>query len=181
MFFEQVLGPCHKCNGSGKFYESLCEKCFGKGLLQKTETITLDIKKGSLFKAIVMENMGQQNDPKQKPGHLIIEVDLKKENLYDFDRNHNLLLNHFIDPVIGMVGGKVNINHPDGSNFDIHLNPYTPNGFKIKTNLQGLPKSNNEYGDLLVNFMYKTPENLEQNEIDCLNQYLNFRNARGLL
>lgn len=180
MFFQQILGPCQKCSGSGKFYENLCTKCNGNGTIDKTENIELNIKKGSLFKAIVMENMGHQNDPKFKAGHLIIEVNLKQHSSYEFDRNYNLMLNCHIDPVQAILGGAINLKHPNGESFTLVLNPYTPNDFRMKTNATGLPKSENQYGDLLVRILYKTPNDLNVQEQNLLQDYLKSRTDRGV-
>lgn len=180
-YFEHVSGPCRNCKGLGKIYEILCSDCNGKSTVDQVESLDLTIKKGSLFKAIVLENMGHQFDPNQKPGHLIIEINLRNHPSYQFDRNSNLMLNQYVDPILATIGGSITIKHPNGNTFDVNLDRYTKNEHKIKTNNHGLPRSENEYGDLIINFLYKNPENLNDDEINILNQYLTSRKNRGVL
>ena len=180
-FFEQILGPCQKCNGSGKIFENICKTCSGNGKLNKKESFTIDIPKGSLFTAKVFKEMGNQNDPSSPPGDLIIEFDLEKNENYEFDNQYNLLLNYKIDPILALLGKKILINHPNGSILPLELRKYTQNNSIFKVDGKGLPKLNEEYGDLMVRILYKTPEDLSEEEENILNSYLSFREKRGVL
>lgn len=180
-FFEQVLGPCQSCNGSGKNFENKCTTCDGNGKVQKKESMVLNIEKGSLFKAKIFKNMGNQMDLSQAPGDLIIEIDLDKNDNYEFDHNYNLLLNYNLDPSLAFLGKPIKIHHPNGSIVDIKLDKYTSNNHVIKIDGKGLPKSNEEYGDLMIRILYNTPKDLSEEEEKILNTYLNLREKRGVL
>lgn len=180
-FFEQVLGPCQMCSGSGKSFENKCNICNGNGKVQKKEFMVLNIEKGSLFKAKVFKNMGNQNDPLQPAGDLIIEIDLEKNDNYEYDHNYNLLLNYKIDPSLAILGKGVKINHPSGIHLDMNLDKFTKNNHVIKIEGKGLPKSSEEYGDLMVRILYNTPEDLSEEEEKILNTYLSLREKRGVL
>lgn len=181
MFFEQVLGPCGSCSGRGKVFENLCSSCSGNGSINKTENFDINIVKGSLFKAMVLENLGNQIDLNQKPGHLIIEIHLNENETYRFDREYNLLIHKQIDPISAIIGCSFIIDHPDGSKLKIDLKPYTKNEFIYSVNNKGLPKSEKEYGTLLVKFLYNTPDNLTEEEENLLKSYVLKRKERGLL
>lgn len=181
MFFEQVLGPCQACLGKGKIFQNLCSDCVGNGTISKSETIDLNIVKGSLFKATVIENMGNQIDPNQKAGHLIIEIHLNENPTYRFDNEYNLLLNKTIDPIVAILGKDVVIEHPDGEKIKINLKPYTNNEYIHSVADRGLPKSENEYGTLLIKFLYNTPSDLSDEESKLLQDYVELRKQRGLL
>lgn len=181
MYIEQVLGPCQNCSGRGKIFENLCSSCNGNGNLQKQETIDLNIPKGSLFKAMVFHGMGNYIDKNSKPGDLIIEIHLASDGSFEYNQNYDLKINYSVDPVTAIVGDDIEINHPDGSNFKIKLNECTSNGSKYSVKNKGLPKNENEYGELIVEFLYNTPKDLTEFEKNILNQYVQSRKQRGIL
>ena len=181
MFFEQVLGPCQACLGRGKIFQNLCTGCAGGGTSTKTESIDLNIVKGSLFKATVIENMGNQLDPSQKAGHLIIEIHLNENPYYRYDNEYNLLINKTIDPIVAILGNEIEVEHPDGTQIKINLKSYTNNEYIHSVAGRGLPKSENEYGTLLIKFLYNTPNDISEEERKLLQDYVELRKQRGLL
>lgn len=181
MYIEQVLGPCQTCSGKGKIFENLCSNCSGNGNIQKQETIDLNIPKGSLFKAIVFSGMGNYIDKNSGPGDLIVEIHLASDGSFEFNHNYDLKINYIVDPILAILGDDVEINHPDKSKFKVKLNENTSNGTKISIKNKGLPKNENEYGELIVEFLYNTPIDLNEFEKNILNQYVKSRKQRGIL
>lgn len=181
MYFEQILGPCQTCSGRGKIFENICLNCSGNGKIQKQETLNINIPKGSLFKAMVYRGMGNKIDMNADPSDLIIEINLKQSKDYQFDQNYNLKLFKQIDPIYAILGEKIEINHPNKEKISIKLDENTPNGLNFVINNKGLPKSENEYGNLIVEFLYNTPIDLTEFEQSMLKQYVQSRQQRGIL
>ena len=181
MVVEQVLGPCSTCNGNGKIYDNLCEKCSGNCTILKSELIDLNIPIGTLFKAIVFHGMGNFIDKSNAPGDLLVEIHLKDSESYSYDYNYNLKLIKYLDPISAILGDNLKINHPTGEELSVHINEKTQNGFTEVFPNKGLPKNENEYGNLIVEFLYNTPEDLTVKEKDLLNQYIILRKQRGIL
>ena len=181
MFIEQNLGPCQNCSGKGRIYENRCQKCQGNGIIEKIESFNLELSKGTLFKARVFENLGNQQDPSSNPGHLIIEIGLEESDLYKYDSNFNLMLFKTIDPILAILGEEITIDLPNNEKIHTKLINNTNNEHVISFQNKGLPKSQNEYGTLLVKILYNIPDNISSEEKNILKSYLNSRKQRGLL
>jgi molecular chaperone DnaJ len=178
MFFEQIIGPCHHCQGKGKIYQNPCDVCKTEGHVAKKEKLSLSVEKGSLFKAMMVPDLGNHIDKNQKPGHLVLEVGLKQTPGFQFDKNYNLLVDKFIDPVEAIVGCTVRINHPDGNIFDIKIGDNISHGHCQKIQFKGLPSSADSYGDMIVRILYNNPTDLSDEEIKYLSDYLESRKRR---
>ena len=181
MYLEQVLGPCSNCNGRGKLFEKECILCQGQTKIQKNEVFDFEIPIGSLFKAVVFHGKGNHLDKSKNPGDLIVEIHLEENSSYLFDNNYNLKIIKPIDPISLIIGSDLKIDHPNGEIINLHLNESTPYDFQAVLNNKGLPKSESEYGNLVIGFMYNTPEDLTNDEKSLLSQYLDLRKQRGKL
>lgn len=180
-FIEQVLGPCQKCNGSGKTFTDPCKICNTSGTVTKNESFTLDIAKGSLFKASIMNGLGNHVEKNSPPGHLMIEIGLAAREGIGFDQDYNLFIDKKIDPIAALVGYESELLHPDGSKLNVKIKKSVSHGFIYKMNNKGLPKSEKDFGVLNIRFLYNTPQDLSQEEEQILNSYMESRKRRELL
>ncbi len=180
-FVEQILGPCQNCSGKGRVYSDPCKNCGSFGYKNKEESFTLNIPRGSLFKSTVIVDLGNHIDKGQKPGPLILEIHLNHEPGINFDREYNIFIDKYIDPIAGVLGFETKLNHPDGTKLNLKLKNKITHGHIHKLAKRGLPKSQTEYGDLNIRFLYNIPEDLSDEEIKNLESYLESRKKRELL
>lgn len=180
-FVEQILGPCQNCSGKGRVFSDPCKNCGSFGYKNKEESFTLNIPKGSLFKSSIVGDMGNHIDRGQKPGPLIVEIHLQQEPGVDIDRDYNIFIDKNIDPIAGIIGFETKLLHPDGTILNLKLKNKISHGHIQKVAKRGLPKSQTEYGDLNIRFLYNIPEDLSDEEIKNLESYLESRRKRELL
>lgn len=180
-FFEQILGQCQNCRGTGKKFVEVCKKCNGTSTVQKKESFDLKVLKGQVLKTITLNEKGNQIDVSTSPGPLMIEVLINPKENFEFSLNGDLLYNKYIDPIAAIVGCEFTFNHPAGSKIKYNLKSNVKNGQLHKTEKKGLPVSDSNYGDLYIRFVYKNPENISEEEMENLKEYLASRKERELL
>jgi molecular chaperone DnaJ len=180
-FFEQILGPCQVCSGRGSVFTTPCGSCGSSGCKNKVESFTMKIPKGSLFKTTMINDLGNHIDKGQKPGALIVEINLIQELGINIDREYNIYIDKHIDPIAALTGFETKLSHPDGTSLNLKLKNKISNGYIHKVSKRGLPKSESEYGDLNIRFLYNIPEDLSEEEIKMLESYVESRRKRELL
>ena len=129
-FFEQILGPCQVCSGRGSVFTTPCGSCGSSGCKNKEESFTMKIPKGSLFKTTMINDLGNHIDKGQKPGALIVEINLIQEPGINIDREYNIYIDKHIDPIAALTGFETKLSHPDGSS----LNPVSYTHLTLPTN-----------------------------------------------
>lgn len=180
-FFEHIMGPCGICSGRGKTFKQNCEKCNCAGIIDKQEMFEVLIKKGQALKTIVLSERGNQIDPNQPPGHLLLNIGVKDVENYKIENNGDLTYIKNIDPVAAIVGFNFTFNHIDGSNIKFKLKSNVAHGQKHKVSRKGLPVNETSNADLYLQFMYKIPENISDLELDTLKEYVKSREEKNLL
>jgi molecular chaperone DnaJ len=179
MFFEQIIGPCNQCAGRGRIYQNPCNECNTQGHVPKIEKLNLNIEKGSIFKAMMVPDLGNHIEKSSKPGHLVLEVGLKQHSQYQFDKNYNLIIDKLIDPVEAVMGCTIRINHPDGSIFDVRIGDNIAHGHCQKIQFKGLPSTSETCGDMIIRILYNNPKDLSDEEKKYLSDYLESRKRRN--
>ena len=180
-FFQQILGPCQSCNGIGKKFVEICKKCNGETTIRKKEHFDIKILKGQVLKIITVEGKGNQIDTNFPPGPLMIEVLINQKQNYEFSMNGDLLFHKEIDPIAAIIGCNFVYEHLDGSKIKFNLKSKVKNGQMHKTSKKGLPINDNDFGDLIIKFVYKIPEDITEIELESLQKYLDSRKERNLL
>ena len=97
------------------------------------------------------------------------------------DRDYNIFIDKYIDPVAGILGFESKLSHPDGSTLNLIVKNKINNGHVHKVSKRGIPKSENEFGDLHIRFLYNIPEDLSEEEKNILESYVESRRKRELL
>jgi len=178
MFFQQVLGPCGNCAGKGKTFEKICGSCSGVGKVHKQESFSINIPVGSLFKAQVFHEKGNQTQKNQKAGPLVVEIGLNIPEGFQADTNYNLMYDKHIDPVEGMIGFEDVFIHPNGSKVNIKVKKGIEYGYVYTLPNKGLPINEKQFGNLQIRFLYNLPKELSDEEKDCLKSYIELRSRR---
>jgi len=167
MWFQQDLGPCQNCQGKGRTFESVCYKCSGLGEYYVQENLDIQIKPGILNKSIIL-----------KEKNTIIEVRLSSDK-FECDNNFNMYTNIEIDPVEAIVGKTLLFNHPNGSKLKFNTKKKLEHLSQIVVKGKGFPASELQYGDLVVRFLYKVPDNISEDEENYLKSYVRLREERN--
>lgn len=172
MFTQQFITPCGSCQGKGSRFASNCIDCNSSGLKSVTETVEIDVKKGSIFNSQFIKGKGNQENKSIEPGPVIVDFELTDVGNFEFDRSGNVKLDFEIDPVVAILGKDVEVDLPEGGKTTIKMKEYTTNGQKFNLPKKGLFKDENARTDFVINVVYKTPKNLSQEQKDILQNYV---------
>lgn len=178
---RNYAGPCQTCQGRGERPESLCNKCSGKGYVIAKEMFDLSIKKGQCFKSVMLPNRGNFGDKHQAPGPLMIEINVKKQDAFDFDNNLNMIHEFEIDPILCIVDPNFKYKHINGNILNFKFSKSIRNDYVHIIKNKGIPVDENNYSDLHIKFKYNIPNDLNEVETDALKSYIESRKGRKML
>lgn len=169
-----ILGPmqttkiCYDCGGQGRIITEKCLSCFGDGIIQGEEEITIKIPKG-VENGMQMKISGKGNAAPRGgiPGDLIVLIEEKKHKYFKRKGNdifYDLYIS-FPDAALGStqeiptLNGKVRIKTEAG----------IQSGKFLRLKNKGLPQFNSHYrGDLIINIHVWTPKKLTKEEKEIL-------------
>ena len=181
MFIRNYAGPCHKCRGRGSYFSNSCQKCQGVGHHQKHEVFKVTLPKGSAFKGVVFDGRGNYGDLEQNPGTLFVEVIIKQNEVLFFDQQLNLHNEIYVDPIQAIIEPSFSYKHPSGSILKFKFNSSVKSGYVHIVKNKGIPTSSETRSDLHLKFLYNIPKDLNEEEEQFLNSYIDSRKRRELL
>lgn len=154
--------PCQKCNGTGEFINASdkCTVCSGKKVVMEECLFDINISKGARAGDSVIFNGKSNEAPGVVAGDFIVRVN--ETNDTKFVRiDQNLLYKCTIDLVDALCGVTVTIVHLDGRNVIFNnidkgdiIKPHDKRIIKG----EGMIYSNNQRGDMIIEFEVKFPE-----------------------
>lgn len=161
---------CSICNGEGKTFKDKCYTCDGNGILNKEETIDVQIPAGVLGGMnFHMQGYGHCVRGSGQPGNLIILI---LQNPHEtFTRvNNNIHCDTFITVLDAMLGNEIEITTLNGR-VKVKIDPGTENGKILRITGKGLPDINNPsvIGDLFVHISVFIPKEISETEKSLLN------------
>lgn len=170
---SQTITVCHNCGGTGKVIRNKCKECQGTGLVQKEETIEIDIPAGTIGGSVItMQGYGnypKNGSGKSIPGDLLVIISETEDEKYS--RNgYDLIYNLLIDIPTAILGGDVMVPLLfDGGQQVLHIEPGTQPGSTKVIKGEGIPKCDSngrKYtgGNLIVHINVYMPEKLSDDE-----------------
>ena len=169
LFGQMVnVGPCKRCNATGKIIKVKCPDCNGKGSVKVQEEIKVKIPAGiDNEQVITMRGKGSAS-PKVGPnGDLLINISVEPHPVLVRD-GFNLLLDLPIPFTTAYLGGKVKIPLPDGF-YELTIPALTQPNTVFKLRNKGIKYLQKEvYGDLIVTVRVELPNTLSKYEKDLV-------------
>ncbi len=161
-FMQQII-TCNHCNGVGKTYTKECKVCIGKGVLNKTETIEIEVPPGVLEGMVfVMEGKGH-GIKSGVEGDLHIKIHELTHNIFTrsgSDLKLNLKLSY---PQL-ILGDKVEIDTIEGGKIRVSIPEYSEVGSNLRIPFKGTKIYGKEgRGDILITLGIDIPKNLDDN------------------
>lgn len=160
----QTSSVCPACGGDGKTITKKCPECYGEGIVQKDDIVTINIPAG-VGKGMQMTVTGEGNAARRGGvnGDLIVVID-EKNHPELIREGNDLIYNLFISIPEAILGANVEIPTVD-SRVKIKIEPGTQPGKILRLRGKGLPDVNSYgKGDLLVNVNVWIPKNLNREE-----------------
>ena len=164
----QTVAECPKCNGKGKIPENPCSNCNGNGVVEKKETITVDVPAGVRDGQRVRISGKGNATTGGSNGDLYVFVNVEEHK--SLERKDNDL---FTTVKIGVgdaaLGTKAKVPTPD-SEIEVDVPEGTQPGEVMRIRGKGMPSSNrfSRDGDLYIKVDVQIPENLSDEEKEVM-------------
>jgi molecular chaperone DnaJ len=168
---------CHVCGGEGKIIKNKCTTCYGEGIVQGEEVITINIPAG-VAQGMQLSVSGKGNAPVRGGinGDLIVLIEEEPHPTLIREGN-DLIFNLFLSIPDAINGTQVEIPTVEAK-VKIKIEPGTQPGKILRLRSKGLPDVNGYgKGDLLVHVSVWIPKNLSKEErktIEKLAESTNF-------
>jgi molecular chaperone DnaJ len=174
----QTSSVCTTCGGTGKIITKKCTTCYGEGIVQDEEVVTIKIPAG-VTEGMQLNVSGKGNAARRGGinGDLmvVIEEDAHPELIRD---GNDLIYPLFVSVPDASIGTTVEIPTVDGK-VKIKVEPGTQPGKILRLRGKGIPDINGYgRGDLLVTVNVWIPKDLSKEErgtLEKLNTSKNFQ------
>lgn len=169
---------CKKCRGSGKIISKKCAGCKGKGLVKKDVTLTipipndldiLQVNKG--LEKLIVPNEGEHG------GNLVVSVTLKSHKFFEV-QGYDILVSVPVQFYQAILGDYLEIDTLKGSAY-FKLPPGSQTGDEIVLSGYGLRKSENSYGDMIIQITVETISSLTPEQRTLLEQIQRMDKTKG--
>ncbi len=178
----QTSSACPECGGEGRIITNKCNVCFGNGIVEGEEVVTINIPPG-VMDGMQLNARGKGNAAARGgiPGDLIVVIEEIEHEELKRDGN-NLYYELFVSFPDAVTGTQVEVPTIDGR-AKIKIDAGTQPGKLLRLRHKGLPDVETHHkGDLLVSVNVWTPQNLSAEEkaiIEKLKASKNFVPAPG--
>lgn len=162
-----TVRPCDACGGTGKIIKEPCTDCRGKGRVNRSKRIVVNVPAGiDNGQMLTMRGEGEAGLRGGPSGDLYISISVKPHKL--FIRNgSDLHLNMDIPMTVAALGGEIQVPTLNGT-VKYSIPEGTQPGTTFRLREQGIVRLNtNQKGDLLVKANVVVPKKLndEQKEL----------------
>lgn len=165
------VGPCKKCNGTGKIIKEKCEHCGGKGYERKSSPITVDIPAGiDDGQVMTLHGYGDAGLRGGPNGDLQILVRVQEHKLLERD-GFDIHLDLPVPFTTAMLGGKVIIPSLEGK-LELNIPANTQSGTVLKLRGKGIKYLNKiGKGDMYVKVFVELPKTNDRKRTDKIRMF----------
>ena len=170
-----TAGPCRRCAGLGRNVEHPCGACAGQGRVKGDRTYSVDVPPGvdtgTTLRLSGRGGAGLRGGPH---GDLYVQVHCRPHPSIQ-RRGDDLLLILDVPVTQAALGGRVTVETLDGP-LELRIAPGTQTGRTIVSRYKGVPRGRGRgRGNLIVEIMVKTPEDLSGDQADLLRELARLR------
>lgn len=170
--FFVVERPCPNCHGRGEVLEKPCHDCRGEGLIDKPQSLDVEIPPGvDTGTRIRLSGKGEAGPRGAPSGDLYIFVHVKPHEV--FQREGTTLATRVpISFTTAALGGSVDIPDLDGDSNTIDIPAGIQSGKQLRKRGAGMPiLQGRGRGDLVVEIQVETPTKLSREQREILQQF----------
>lgn len=169
---------CSRCSGTGFMITNPCKRCHGKGVQEKTETVSVNIPAGVETGSMIhMPGHGSDGIRGGRPGDLYVVLHVAEDGPF-VRRGQHLLTGFDISVVQAILGDEVTI---DGIEEELTLNipAGAQPGQQVVMKGQGLPPIHGgKRGDLVVELTVVIPNKVSEAEAKLMREFAELRGER---
>ncbi len=168
--FFQMLAPCPRCEGRGRFIPKPCKACGGEGRVHRKTRVSFKIPAGvDRGTRLRLQGQGESGRFGGRAGDLYIVFDVEPDPAYERDGSD---LHRRLDvtwPLL-VLGGTLPVETPYGAD-KIKLAPGTPADHVVKLVNAGVPRlQGGGRGDLYLHLRAAVPKSLTAEQRELLEQ-----------
>ena len=170
--FFVVEQPCGQCHGTGQKIEDPCRTCGGEGRKRHKSTIMVSIPAGIESESRVrIAGKGEAGVRGGSSGDLYIFVTIRPHPLFQRE-GRDIHFQAPISMVKAALGGSLDVPTIDGSRVRVTIPEGTQSGHRLRVRMKGMSVLKSTLrGDLYVQTMVETPQNLNTEEKDLLRTF----------
>ncbi|MFB6202079.1 MAG: molecular chaperone DnaJ [Halorhabdus sp.] len=167
----QQTTTCPRCEGEGTLYTETCSTCNGDGQVRTEATLTVEVPAGiEDGQTLRMEREGAPGEHGGPNGDLLIEIEIEDHD--EFERDGDDL--HYTAPITfpqAALGDTIEVPTFDGP-VEMDVPSGTQSGETFRLQDKGMPRLRRRgQGDLLVTVQVYTPESLNEEQREALEQF----------
>ncbi len=167
-----TLAACDVCAGAGKIIEHPCTECRGRGTVDETRTVTVEIPQGIMDQSrLRLGGRGGSVGAAGPPGDLYVSVHVRPDER--FRRNGDDLIHTLrLGMAEAALGKTLDVPLLDGESTEVEIPAGTQPGTVFQLPRKGMPRLQRRgRGDLLINVEVEVPTSLTADQADALRRY----------
>ncbi|MEO1505057.1 MAG: molecular chaperone DnaJ [Pseudomonadota bacterium] len=170
--FFTIERTCPTCGGRGTIIKSPCTVCNGAGTVQRERSLNVQIPKGvEDGTRIRLAGEGEPGARGGTPGDLYIFVSIKQHPLFKRDSS-DLLCEIPVPFTTAALGGSIEVPTIDGGRTRVAVPAGSQSGKQLRLRNKGMPTLRGaRTGDLYLEILVETPQNLTSKQKDLLKQF----------
>ncbi len=175
--FFAIERTCHSCGGRGEVIEDPCRACSGTGRVTRERTLSVNIpagvEEGTRIRIAGEGEAGMRGAPS---GDLYIFVSVRPHPMFTRE-GADLFCRVPISMVAAALGTQVDVPVLDGGERKLAIPEGTQSGKQFRLRGRGMPvlrangRNAQQRGDLYVQALVETPQNLTKRQRDLLEEF----------
>lgn len=170
--FFMIEQTCRTCGGTGEAISDPCSKCGGRGTVQETKSINVNIPAGvDEGSRIRVAGEGEAGSRGGRAGDLYIFISLRPHKLFTRDGNDL----HCTVPIkfsTAALGGAIEVPAIDGTKVKVTIPEGTQSNTNFRLKGKGMPiLKSGKFGDLIITVKVEVPVKLSKAQKDLLLQF----------
>jgi molecular chaperone DnaJ len=168
--FFSVQQTCPNCRGKGKMIADPCGKCYGRGVVEETKTLSVKVPPGvDTGDRIRLAGEGEAGPSGGPPGDLYVQVSVREHPIFERDGKH-LYCEVPISFADAALGGELEVPTLEGR-VKLKIPAETQTGKLFRLRGKGVtPVRGGGPGDLLCRVVVETPVNLTRRQKELLKE-----------
>ncbi len=168
--FFSVQQTCPNCRGKGKMIADPCGKCYGRGVVEETKTLSVKVPPGvDTGDRIRLAGEGEAGPSGGPAGDLYVQVSVREHPIFERDGKH-LYCEVPISFADAALGGELEVPTLEGR-VKLKIPQETQTGKLFRLRGKGVsPVRGGGPGDLLCRVVVETPVNLTKRQRELLKE-----------